>query len=57
MSGDGGGQVREGVELLEVAGPHNRQQPFDGAFTLVASRPKHDLSPLKDQRTFKTSRA
>src|SRR3989338_8336083 len=46
MSGDGGRQGCERVEVLELTGSHNRQQTFDGALTLVASRPKHDLAPL-----------
>jgi hypothetical protein len=50
MSGDGGRQVRELVELLELTGPHDRQQAFDGALTLIASRTKHDLPPL-DRRS------
>ena len=50
MSGDSGRQVHERVELLELTGPRDRQQTFDGAFTLVASRPEHDLPPLNNAR-------
>jgi hypothetical protein len=46
MSRDGGRQVCERAELLELARAHDREQTLDRAFTLVAARPKHDLSPL-----------
>jgi hypothetical protein len=46
MSDDGGRQVCERVEVLDLTGPHDRQQTFDGALTFVASRTKHDLAPL-----------
>jgi hypothetical protein len=42
MSGDSGRQVHERVELLELTGPRDCQQTFDGAFPLVAPRPEHD---------------
>ncbi len=48
MRGDGGRQVGERVELLELTGPHDGQQTFDGAFTLFAPRPEHDCAPLND---------
>jgi hypothetical protein len=38
MRGDGGRQIGERVEVLEVTGAHDRQQTFDGAFTLLACR-------------------
>lgn len=46
MRGDGSRQVRERVELLELTGPHNCQQTFDGAFTVFASCPEDDFAPL-----------
>jgi hypothetical protein len=46
MRSDGGRQVRQRVEFLELARPHNREQPFDGALALVAPRAEHDFSPL-----------
>jgi hypothetical protein len=50
MSGDGGRQVRERVELLKLTRARDSQQPFDGAFTIVAPRPEHDFAPLHDAR-------
>ena len=32
-------QVHERVELLELTGPRDRQQTFDGAFTLALRVP------------------
>ena len=46
MRGDGGRQVRERIELLELTGPHNGQETFDGTFALFAPRPEHDFAPL-----------
>lgn len=46
MRSDGGRQVRKRVELLELTGPHDGQQTFDGAFTLLTPRREHDFAPL-----------
>ena len=46
MSGNGGREVRERVELLKLTGPHGGQQTFDSAFPLFAPRPEHDFAPL-----------
>jgi hypothetical protein len=32
--------------LLELTGAHDGQQTLDGAFTLLAPRPEHNLAPL-----------
>jgi hypothetical protein len=36
--------------LLELTGPHDGQQTFDGAFALFAPRAEHDLAPLNNAR-------
>jgi hypothetical protein len=46
MSRDGGRQVYERAELVELARAHDCEQTLDRAFTLFAAPPKHDLSPL-----------
>ena len=43
MTGDTGTQVDEGIEWLELARVHDRQQPLDRALALLASRADHDL--------------
>lgn len=46
MRGDGGRQIHERVEILQVAGPGNRQQTLNRAFAVVAAGPGHDFPPL-----------
>ena len=46
MRGDGGGQVDERVELLELAGARDGEQALDGAFAGLTSCPEHDFPPL-----------
>ena len=50
MRSDRGGDVREGIEALQPAGLHDRQQAFDGPFALVPARAKHNLAPLNNAR-------
>lgn len=45
MRGDRGRQVDQCVEVLELTGSGDRQQPFDGAFALITPRAQHDLPP------------
>jgi hypothetical protein len=40
MSRDGGRQVCEHAELLELTRAYDREQTLDRAFTLLAARPK-----------------
>lgn len=49
MRRDSGRQEDERVELLKLTGPRDGQQTFTGAFTMVASRPEHDLPPLNSR--------
>jgi hypothetical protein len=46
MSDDRGGQVGQRVDLLHLTRSGDRQQAFDGPFTVGASRAEHNLSPL-----------
>lgn len=46
MGGDRGGQIDERVELLELTGAGDCQQPFDGTLALVAPSAEHDFLPL-----------
>src|ERR1700730_7835526 len=46
MAVNRGSQVDQGVDLLQLTRPHDRQQPFDRALALFTARPKHDLAPL-----------
>ena len=54
MSRDGGRQVCERAQLLELTRAHDREQTLDRAFTLLAAGPKHDLPPLncRAERSF-----
>lgn len=46
MGSEGGRQVHQRVEVLELTGPHDGQQAFDGPLTFIAPSAKHDLPPL-----------
>lgn len=43
MSDDGGGQIGERIGLLQLTRPGDRQQPFRGAFSVLAARAEHDF--------------
>src|SRR5437763_15732358 len=46
MRANRGGQVHEGVELLQLARTCDRQKSGDGDLAVVAARSEHDLPPL-----------
>src|SRR5260370_22031891 len=46
MSANRGGQVDEDVELLQLAGARDGEQPLHSPFALVATRAKTGLPPL-----------
>jgi hypothetical protein len=43
---NGGGQIREHVDLLKLTGARHGEQASDGEFTFGAPRAKGNLSPL-----------
>lgn len=46
MRGDGGRQIHERVQILQLAGPGNRQQTLNCALAVVAAGAEHDFPPL-----------
>src|SRR2546425_9250112 len=50
MSRDRGGETRKGAELLELTGPHKRQEPFHRALAVIAASADHDLPSLARDR-------
>ncbi len=55
MTGNGGGQIGQDVEALEVAGLGDGQQTGGGEFAVSAAIPKTDFAPLHagTQRSFR----
>jgi hypothetical protein len=43
---NGGGQIREHVDVLQLTGARHSEQPGDGDFSVGAPIPKHDFAPL-----------
>src|SRR6266545_1705515 len=46
MTANGRSQIHEDVELLKLTGACDRQQAFDGVFTILAAIAKADFAPL-----------
>ena len=46
MTSNRRGEIRERVQLLELAGPRDGEQPRDGKFSVGTACAEHDFPPL-----------